>query len=78
MDQETLWREYLSLPAEARRAVDDFIASLASRYAPEQPATALHKGPIEEEPFAGMWRNREDLVDSTAWVRAVREREWTA
>jgi hypothetical protein len=30
---------------------------------------------VEEEMF-GMWRGREDITDSTAWVRQLREREW--
>jgi hypothetical protein len=28
--------------------------------------------PIEQEPFIGMWRDREDMSDSTGWVRQVR------
>lgn len=77
MDQETLWREYLALPSEARREVDDFIAFLASRYVGEPQAPARPRRALDEEPFVGMWRDRKDLVDSTAWVRAIREREWT-
>jgi hypothetical protein len=23
-----------------------------------------------------MWRDREDMQDSTAWVRSLRQREW--
>jgi len=30
---------------------------------------------VEEEVF-GIWRGREDIPDSTAWVRMLREREW--
>lgn len=32
--------------------------------------------PLQEEPFVGMWRDREDMTDSTEWVRQAREREW--
>lgn len=31
---------------------------------------------LREEPFVGMWRDREDMGDSTGWVRQAREREW--
>lgn len=31
---------------------------------------------LQEEPFVGMWRDREDMTDSTDWVRQAREREW--
>ena len=33
--------------------------------------------PLREEPFVGMWRDREDMVESTEWVRESRQREWT-
>lgn len=31
---------------------------------------------LAEEPFIGLWRDRQDMQDSTVWVRVVREREW--
>ncbi len=31
---------------------------------------------LREEPFVGMWSDREDMADSTEWVRQAREREW--
>jgi hypothetical protein len=30
---------------------------------------------VEEEAF-GIWQGREDIRDSIAWVRMLREREW--
>jgi AbrB family looped-hinge helix DNA binding protein len=33
--------------------------------------------PLREEPFVGMWKDREDMADSTEWVRQTRQREWT-
>jgi len=30
---------------------------------------------LVDEPFIGMWRDREDMQDSSAWVRRVRESE---
>lgn len=32
--------------------------------------------PLENEPFVGMWQDREDLADSSQWVRQLRQREW--
>ncbi len=31
---------------------------------------------IENDPFVGMWQDREDLKDSGQWVRQVRREEW--
>ena len=31
----------------------------------------------QDEPFVGMWKYRQDLEDSTAWVRSIRHQHWT-
>jgi hypothetical protein len=33
-------------------------------------------GNLSDEEFIGMWKDREDLRDSTAWVRKIRQSEW--
>ena len=35
------------------------------------------RGRKKNEPFVGMWRDREDMADSSEWVRTTRQREWT-
>jgi hypothetical protein len=32
--------------------------------------------PLRTEPFIGMWQDREDLTDSTDWVRSIRQQHW--
>ncbi len=76
VNQETLWRAYAALPAEAKRQVLAFIEFLASRPVDRRPGKPNQLGPLIEEPFVGMWSDRKDLADSTAWVRSVRQREW--
>lgn len=29
-----------------------------------------------QDPVVGMWQDRDDMADSTAWVRQVRQQEW--
>jgi hypothetical protein len=36
----------------------------------------IRKTPLREDPAIGMWKDREDMEDSAAWVREVRQREW--
>ena len=31
---------------------------------------------LGEELFVGLWKDRDDLSDATAWVRRLREQEW--
>lgn len=61
-----------SLPAEAQREVEDYIALLRARYSPNEAAAKK----FENEAFFGIWRDRDDMTDSTAWVRSVREKHW--
>ena len=76
MTHEELLREFASLPPEIQRQVADYIAFLRERYdrelPPQEPETftPMHVG------FVGMWRDRDDMQDSSWWVRAGRVREW--
>ncbi|HYX14285.1 MAG TPA: hypothetical protein VE944_07940 [Nostoc sp.] len=85
MTQQELFNEFLSLPAEAQRQVIDFIAFLRQRYAVVKSASHLPDIDLINDSFIGMWsvgvarrRHRQDLADSTAWVRGVRENEWSS
>ncbi|MEX0715876.1 MAG: DUF2281 domain-containing protein, partial [Planctomycetaceae bacterium] len=73
MTQQELLDEIESLPPEVQRQVADFIAFLRQRYRPARPARGRD---LAKEPFVGMWRDRTDLEDSTAWVRSARKAEW--
>ena len=76
MDQKTAWQRFSSLPPEAQQQVIDFIAFLQMRYGSPRPRKTVKPTRLAKEAFIGIWRNREDLRDSTAWVRDLREHEW--
>lgn len=72
MTSEEILKEIASLPAGARREIEDFVDRLRARY-------SIRKAPdkkFENEKFFGIWRDREDMADSTAWVRSIREKHW--
>jgi hypothetical protein len=75
MTNEEIIREFSALPPEARREAEDFIAFLRARYDRKTEKTA--NSDLREESFIGMWKDREDLQDSSAFVRELRETEWT-
>ena len=56
-----LWRQFEALSPAAKRQVADFIAFLSGRE--EQRRTATNT-PLSEDPFIGLWADREDLADS--------------
>jgi hypothetical protein len=76
MDLEKVWRQLEALPPEAQRQVADFIAFLYARSQRSRHPQRSRKPKLAEEPFVGIWEDREDLRDSTAWVRSIRQREW--
>jgi hypothetical protein len=76
MTHEEILRDITSLPPEGQRQVIDFIAFVHQRYdhstSNEHPVSNLMT-----ENFVGIWKDRDDIIDSGAWVRHVRESEWT-
>ncbi len=75
MTNEEILREINSLPPEAQRQIEDFISFLRERYKSSQSKIAPTSD-LEAEAFVGMWRDREDMRDSLAWVRNVRQSHW--
>ena len=77
MKQQELIEVFGSLPADAQRQVIDFIAFLRQRYATSSPIQPPRQTDLAKEPFIGMWRDRDDLADSSAWICSIRASEWT-
>jgi hypothetical protein len=75
MTQEEMLRELKLLPPEGQRQVADFISLLRERYARSQSPEPVTSD-LAQDSFVGMWRDREDMENSSAWVRNLREREW--
>jgi len=76
METVNIAREIESLPPEAQKQVLDFVAFLKARYPTGKPSKRATRTELAEEPFIGMWQGREDMRDSSAWVRELRRREW--
>jgi hypothetical protein len=76
MTQQQLLEEFASLPTEAQHQVADFVAFLRQMYKVAQPAAPARSTELVDEPFVGMWQDRADVSDSTAWVRESRKSEW--
>jgi hypothetical protein len=75
MDTAKIAREMASLPPEAQKQVLDLVVFLKARYlSASTPRTARRR--LTKEPFIGMWRDRKDMQDSTAWVRKLRQCQW--
>jgi len=71
---KAIMEKITQLPPEGQLEVLDFVVFLQSRYETKRPVEK--KGSILDEPFVGMWEDREDMKDSLAWVRNLRRKEW--
>ena len=71
-----VWRQFEALSPAAKRQVAEFIAFLSARG--KRSASASEKGkPLTSEDFVGIWSDRAELSDSTAWLRHLRTEEWS-
>jgi hypothetical protein len=75
MESTNIMQDFEALPPEAQRQVTDFIAFLKTRYVMSRQ-TKKKRRPLSDEPFIGMWRDREDMKDGAEWVRRLRRSEW--
>ena len=77
MSEKELLKRIKKLPTEAQQEGVDFIKYLSQKYI-QQPinSSSSKKKSILESSFRGMWKDREDMQDSTKWVRELRKSHW--
>ncbi len=76
MTADEILREISSLPPEGQRQVIDFIAFIRQRCG-QSREVENNPSDLFAERFVGIWQDRNDLNDSSEWVRLHREAEWT-
>lgn len=76
MSQTEIMDEYKKLPPIEQKQVNDYILFLRSRYKKPLLSNRKNSGDVTDEPFIGIWKDREDLVDSRTWLRTARKSEW--
>jgi hypothetical protein len=75
LEFEQLKDDVATLPQDAQRLVIDFVSFLKQRY-PSSKDPQSQPLDLENDPFVGMWSDRPEMQDSTAWVREVRQQHW--
>lgn len=75
MSKKSVLDKYDQLPPDAKKEAGDFVQFLYNQYV-KSPSQKPTKKPISEYGFVGMWKDREDMADSTAWVREQRKKQW--
>lgn len=76
MDIDSIVSELKALTPAKQKEAFNFIVFLRSQ---DKGRRASNNGPqkgLVDEPFVGIWKDRTDMQDSTAWVRRARRTEW--
>lgn len=74
MSEKELIKQLKKLPSEAQQEAADFVEFLSKKYLQQSEETdSSKKKSILESSFRGMWKDREDMQDSTKWVRELRK-----
>ncbi|WP_375510518.1 hypothetical protein [uncultured Nostoc sp.] len=63
--------------AAFRTSFAEFDAAAWDKQIQIEPASQSPDFDLINDSFIGMWSDRQDLADSTAWVRGIRENEWS-
>lgn len=78
MSSDQFQQLYNQLPPAAQDLVANYAISLGKVYAEELAGNADTTASLPQpgEGFRGLWKDREDMQDSTAWVRELRKSQW--
>lgn len=77
MSEKELIKLIMKLPSEAQQEAADFVEFLSKKYIqkPEETDSSKRKS-ILQNSFRGIWKDRDELQDSTKWVRELRKSRW--
>ena len=70
-------RQLASLPPEALKIVAEIVGVISKQYAVPVKSAKPVRTSLRDEPFIGIWADRTDMEDSTAYVRKLRKDEWS-
>jgi hypothetical protein len=76
MESELLYNKIENLPLEAKIQVFAFINSLESKYKTNTKEGSSVERELAKEKFIGLWKERKEFEDSTAWVKELRKKDW--
>jgi len=76
MSTEILINKFESLTKMEKKQVLDFIEFLRNKNVLKKKSRGTTIAKLEDEQFIGIWQNRDDMKDSTDWVKNIRRKDW--
>lgn len=77
MSESTVSNKIKQLPPEAQKQASDFVDELYQQYVKGETSKEPEAGNASESSYFGILKDREEMKDSTEWVRKVRKSQWT-
>ena len=77
MSELTVSKKIKQLPPGAKRQAQDFIDFLYQRYTLKESSKKPKNSKLSDNPFFGIWKDRQEMKDSTEWVNNVRKSQWS-
>jgi Protein of unknown function (DUF2281) len=76
MNWQMIMNDIKELPQDKQEEVADFIAFLKSKFSIPKEKSSPSKVSKKSDNFFGMWSDRDEMDDSSSWVRNLRDQEW--
>jgi hypothetical protein len=73
--EEAILVKLRELPPEKQQELLDFADFLVQKLQTESDRVGVA---WQNDPGIGMWKDRSDMENSTAWVRQLRQQEWNS
>ena len=79
--QQQIQQDLSRLPEDMLQEVWDFAMFLQEKRKQNvvlrgMKTTQANNQPLSQEPFIGIWKNRQEMTDSSEWVKQLRKEEW--
>ena len=79
--QQQIQQDLSRLPEDMLQEVWDFAMFLQEKRKQNvvlrgMKTTQANNQPLLQEPFIGIWKNRQEMTDSSEWVKQLRKEEW--
>lgn len=75
MEKEGFYNKFESLPMEAKKQVISYVDFLLVKFDSKKKKLQRTKS-VKNKKFIGIWSNRNDLKNSSMWIKKLRKKEW--
>ena len=77
MTPAQLIENFNALPTDAQKVVVELVVFLGKKSRRSKPSYKSSSANLMDEKFIGLWRDRDDMQDSNAYIRSLRRSEWS-